>query len=190
MATTIYMIRHAESPYILGQERTRPLSQKGEVDANRIANIMKDKEVDVFVSSPYRRAVQTIEGIAKERNKEITIIEELREKDLKGDYVLTEDELTQSIKHSFEDRDFCLIGGESVREVQNRAIPLLQNLLHQYEGKAIVIGTHGNVMTIIMNFFNPEYGYEFWRSTSKPDIYQLTYTGQTLEKVQRLWDGS
>lgn len=188
METTIYMVRHAESPFILGQERTRPLSNTGEMDANRITHIMKDLEIDHIVSSPYRRAIQTIEGIAQFKNKEIVIKEELKEKDLKGDYPLTEEELYRFIKKSFEDIDFCLPDGESVREVQDRALPVVIDLLQKYEGKSIILGTHGNVMTIIMNYFNSQYGYEFWESTSKPDIYKMVFSREKLLKVERLWD--
>ncbi|MBP1994143.1 helix-turn-helix domain-containing protein [Paenibacillus eucommiae] len=34
---TIYMVRHAESPFVFGQERARGLSAKGLLDARRVA---------------------------------------------------------------------------------------------------------------------------------------------------------
>ncbi|WP_353958403.1 hypothetical protein [Bacillus sp. DX4.1] len=60
-------------------------------------------------------------------------------------------------------------------------------MLKDYEGKNIVIGTHGNIMTIIMNYFDDRYGYDFWKSTSKPDIYRLEFKNESLIKVKRLW---
>ena len=35
---------------------------------------------------------------------------------------------------------------------------VIKNLINNYEGKTIIVGTHGNVMTIIMNYFNKAYG--------------------------------
>ena len=64
MKTTLFMIRHAQSPFIFGQERTRKLSEQGELDANKITEQLKQEKIDVMVSSPYTRAIQTIEGIA------------------------------------------------------------------------------------------------------------------------------
>ncbi len=39
-----------------------------------------------------------------------------------------------------------------------------------------------------MNYFNAEYGYDFWKSTSKPDIYELKFSGEKLQLVNRLWN--
>ncbi|MGE7695217.1 histidine phosphatase family protein [Lysinibacillus sp. NPDC094177] len=188
MDTTIYMIRHAESPFIIGQERTRKLSNQGEIDAKKVTAIMNEKKIDLVVSSPYIRAIQTIEGIVDSKNIEVKVFEELRERQLKGAYKLPEEEIQQAIKKSFEDIDFKLSGGESVRDVQNRAIPIINDLLNNYKTQTIIIGTHGNVMTIIMNYFNKEYGYDFWKNTSKPDIYKLVFSKEKLQLVQRIWE--
>jgi len=182
------MIRHAESPFIIGQERTRKLSNQGEIDAKKVTAIMNEKEIDLVVSSPYIRAIQTIEGIVDSKNIEVKVFEELRERQLKGAYKLPEEEIKQAIKKSFEDIDFKLSGGESVRDVQNRAIPIIKDLLNTFEAKTIIIGTHGNVMTIILNYFNKEYGYDFWENTSKPDIYKLVFSKKKLQLVQRIWE--
>ena len=42
MNTTIYMIRHAKSPFIFGQERMREISQQGIIDAKKVTEIMND----------------------------------------------------------------------------------------------------------------------------------------------------
>jgi len=182
------MIRHAKSPFVVGQELTRELSTQGLIDAKKVADIMDNKKIDLIVSSPYKRAIQTIEEIATNKDIEIIVYEELRERQLKGAFKLTEDEIYQAIKTSFEDIDFHLTDGESIRDVQNRAMPVIKNLLNNYEGKTIIIGTHGNVMTIIMNYFDKAYGYEFWKNTSKPDIYKLVFSGENLLSVHRLWE--
>jgi len=161
--------------------------QQGMIDAEKVTAIMKDKKIDLVVSSPYKRAIQTIEGIANKNDLEIKVFEELRERHL-GDDKMTEVEIQQAIKTSYENIDFSLTGGESIRDVQNRAVPVINNLLHKYHGKNIIIGTHGNVMTTIMNYFNKEYGYEFWKNTSKPDIYKLDFSGETMLSVQRIWE--
>lgn len=35
MKTTIYMVRHAESPFVFGEEKTRGLSEKGLTDSRK-----------------------------------------------------------------------------------------------------------------------------------------------------------
>lgn len=187
MLTTIMMIRHAQSPFVLGEERTRPLSLKGEMDAHKITALMENVKIDVIISSPYKRAIQTIEDIAKHHHLEVQVMEELKERTLNGNYRLSEEEINKAIESSFEDADFSLQEGESVNDVQNRAIPVIHHLIKKHEGKTIIIGTHGNVITIILNYFNKKYGYDFWQSTTKPDIYKLIFSSTKLVDVQRLW---
>ena len=188
ITTTLYMIRHAESPFIFGEERTRKLSANGEIEAEKVAKLMLGEKIDVIISSPFARSIQTIEAIATTRNLEIKLFEELRERMIKGNYQLPWKEVEPAIKMSFEDKDYCLPGGETTRQAQERAIPIIKQVLKEYEGNSIVIGTHGNIMTIIMNYFNENYGYDFWASTSKPDIYKLLFTDGELIDVIRMWE--
>lgn len=189
METIIYMVRHAESPFVSGQERTRGLSEEGLEKAKKVAETFEDIDVDLVVSSSYRRAMQTVEYLANEKGLPIIRFEELRERRIKGlDYKLPWDELVKVIEKSFVDIDFSLSGGESTRKVQERSIPMIEKLLDRYKGKSIVVGTHGNIMTIIMNYYNKEYGFNFWNSTSTPDIYKLSFVSNELRNIDRLWD--
>lgn len=187
MATNLYMIRHAESPFIFGQERTRGLSAEGEIDAEKVAELMLLEKVDVIVSSPFVRSIKTIEEIAATRGLEIELIEELSERMIKGNYKMPWEEVEPAIERSFSDKNYSLAGGETTNQAQERAIPIIKKLLKEHEGKNIVLGTHGNIMTIIMNYFDAQYGYEFWKSTSKPDIYKLEFSNGKLRNVERIW---
>lgn len=189
MKTTIYMVRHAESPFVFGEEKIRGLSEKGLMDSRKIADMFEDIKVDCIVSSPYIRAIQTVQHLADKKELSIIEFEELRERHIKGlDYKMPWEELMIAIKESFIDIDFSLRGGESTRKAQERAIPIIDKLLCEYRGKSIVIGTHGNIMTIIMNYYKKEYGFEFWNSTSMPDIYKMNFESNELKDIERLWN--
>lgn len=189
MQTTIYMIRHAESPFVFGEEKTRGLSKEGLEKSKKVAEIFEDIDVDLIASSSYRRAIQTVEYLANKKDLPIIKFEELRERPIKGlDYKLPWDELVKAIEKSFADIDYSLRGGESTRKAQERSIPIMEKLLDEFKGKSIVIGTHGNIMTIIMNYYDKEYGFNFWNSTSMPDIYKLSFVSNELKNVERLWN--
>ena len=51
--TTIYFVRHAHSTYTK-EERERPLSEKGQLDAENVTHLLKDRHIDVVISSPYK----------------------------------------------------------------------------------------------------------------------------------------
>lgn len=188
MKTTLIMVRHSESPYIFGKERSRELSAKGKEAANKVKEILAEHKNISIVSSPYTRAVQTVQPLAEWKGLSITEYEELRERPIKGlNYKLEERELVKAIQQSFVDKNFCLEGGESTAEAQSRAIPVIHQLLKDHQGKTVVIGTHGNIMTIMLNYFDESFGFDFWHRTSKPDIYELSFFQNNLVRIQRLW---
>ncbi|KMK75555.1 histidine phosphatase family protein [Alkalihalobacillus pseudalcaliphilus] len=190
MITTVFMVRHAESPFKKGEERTRGLSQKGFDDVETVTNLLIDKEIAAVVSSPYTRAIQSVESIAKQRGLEIQTYEGLKERSIKAwDYQLPKAELLVAIQQSLEDKDYCLRGGETIKEAQERSLPIVKELLKKYKGEAIVIGTHGSIMTSILNGFDEQFGFAFWQSTTKPDIYKLQFKDEQLLQVERLWQG-
>ncbi len=188
MSTYIYFVRHAISPFSLDNERNRGLSEQGKRDAIRVAEILKSEGIDVVSSSTFARAIDTVRPLADLLNKDIFQYEELVERPIASLKIeIGEDELQRAIERSFADIDFCLEEGETTRQAQERAVPRIKQLLADYEGKKIAIGTHGNMMTIVLNYLDKNYGYEFWSQTSKPDIYKLEFEGEQLVKVERLW---
>jgi 2,3-bisphosphoglycerate-dependent phosphoglycerate mutase len=186
--TTVYMVRHAESPFVFGQEKTRGLSEEGLLAAKLVADKLSGVSINHVASSNYTRAVQTVQYVADSRNLPIEQFEELRERAIKGlDYKAPWEELEAAIERSFTYIDYALAGGETTRQAQMRSIPIVQKLLSEHRGGNIVIGTHGNIMTAIMNFYDNGYGGAFWKRTSKPDIYRLAFEENQLAEVERMW---
>ncbi|OPA78615.1 histidine phosphatase family protein [Paenibacillus selenitireducens] len=189
MNTTVYMVRHAESPFVHGEEQTRGLSEEGFVEARKVADLLEGVALDGIVSSTYTRAIQTVQELADRKGLPILQFEELRERAIKGlDDKAPWEELVKAIEKSFVDLDYALEGGESSRQAQQRAIPIFEQLLQEYRGKQIAVGTHGNIMTILMQYYDHTLGFEFWSSTSMPDIYKMTFYNNQLESIERIWD--
>lgn len=188
MNTYIYMVRHGESPKLEGDERTRGLTEKGSLDAHRVTDILKTEEIDTFISSPYKRAVLTIEKTADFYEKEILIYENLKEcMFLSEDQIISDKEVYPLVKKMFSNPDFALTEGESYKDCQRRVVKVLKEILMDFQGRKIVIGTHGLVMTQMMNYFDNQYGFEFLINTSKPDVYKLEFNEEQLMNIERLW---
>jgi 2,3-bisphosphoglycerate-dependent phosphoglycerate mutase len=51
----------------------------------------------------------------------------------------------------------------------------------------VALGTHGNLLALILNALDSRFGHEFWRELSFPDVYQLVFDGTTCLGVERLW---
>jgi len=186
--TVIFMVRHAESQYIPGQEKARGISEKGRQDAVKVKDLLLPEGIDAFFSSPYQRAVQTLEPAARAAGKEIAIIDELRERTLAADHVqIPSEQFADFKKRLYNDFRHAFPGGESSEEAQRRGTEAFMQLLRRHPGKKLALGTHGDIMTLILNSFDPKFGYAFWRSTSMPDVYKLVFEDRALKAVTRCW---
>ncbi|MFC5449347.1 histidine phosphatase family protein [Paenibacillus aestuarii] len=191
MSTYIYFVRHGIAPFSVELESTArgaSLNDQGQADAKKVAELLCCEAIDVIISSSYHRAKETVTPLAELLQKEIIPYDELVERSIATlKHPVPDEQLRMAIEKSFADIDFCMPEGETTRQAQERAIPIIMKLLDDYEDKRIVIGTHGNIMTIILNYFDSAYGFEFWQQTSKPDIYKLEFVDKKLASVERLW---
>lgn len=183
VTTQIYLVRHAHST-VTADEVGRPLSPKGEESLSRLSKIMAGEFIDAVYSSPYRRAVQTIERIAKTYDCSISLVDGFRERQLSLAPIADRE---AAVQRAWQETDFALPGGESNRAAAERGITALRDVLHNQQGKRVAIGVHGTIMTLIMHALDGGYGLEFSRSLSTPDIYRLTFHGDTFVSGRRLW---
>ena len=88
----------------------------------------------------------------------------------------------------WQDFDFKLLGGESLREVQERNIAALFDVIRNNLGENVVIGTHGTALSTIINYFNPNFEYaDFWRIVDKmPYILCFIFNDIKLESIEEV----
>ena len=158
--TDIYFIRHAESDYSVRKSSIRPLTEKGRADCRLVTEFLDNKDIDVVLSSPYKRAVDTLRGFADKNNFGILTIEDFCEQKSDSGYLYRAIDFSTFMKNLWTDFDYKLSDGESLAECQKRNIAALKNVLTQYEGKNIVIGTHGIALSTIINYYDNTFGYE------------------------------
>jgi len=172
-----------------GQERQRPLSSRGKEAARGLVGLFYNRPLDGLISSSYKRAHETLEDLASDKGLDITLKDELVERRMKAPGIMMDwPQLVEAIEKTFKDKDFHLEGGESVHMAQARAIPTIIDLLRTYENKTLALGTHGNIMTIILNHFDDSYGFDFWQSLRMPQVVKAVFQGESLLHVEVLED--
>lgn len=175
--TKVYFVRHAQPEHAWKEDRTRPLTKEGKEDSGIVLEFLKDKEIDVFYCSPYKRSIDTIADTAEYFGKEIIINEDLRERE-KGqagnDHGM--------FQKRWADHNYYEDGGESIAMVQKRNMEVLNKILSDNYNKKIVIGTHGTALSTILNFYDRSFGYEdFMRIIDwMPYIIELDFEGDKL----------
>jgi 2,3-bisphosphoglycerate-dependent phosphoglycerate mutase len=177
---TILLVRHAEpvKPGTAGfDEFTRPLTEKGLLDAHRLCEMNASVRIDAVYSSPYVRARQTIEPIARARDIAINAIDDLRER------VLSLSELPDwraHLRRSWEDFDYALPDGESGRVAQARVMRALDTLATRHAGGTVIAASHGNLIALALHAIVPDVvDYAFWESIPMPAMFTLIRDGKS-----------
>ena len=185
--TTVYFVRHCKADNSVQDDRLRPLKEKGLQDRELVTRYLSDKEITAVLSSPYKRAVDTLVPFAKAADLEITLVESLRER--KSDSVwLPDEEFLQFVGRQWADFSYALPDGESLGEVQQRNIEALEMALTEHSGESLVIGTHGTALSTIINYYDNNYGInDFLAMVSiMPWIVVMEFDGLQCKQIEKM----
>ena len=170
MKNTYYFIRHAHSNYT-PDEINRPLSDKGQESLAKL-DFLADKPITAIYSSPYRRAIQTVEPLAQSLKLAIQTDKRLIERKLSSQAIADQD-FEEALMQLWSQPTFSFIGGESNQQAQQRALVLLYELESKHQNEEIIISSHGNLICILLSAFDPGIDYNFWCGLSMPDVLVL-----------------
>jgi len=180
----VLLVRHAHADWV--PDEARPLSAQGLRDAEEVAELLLSCAPERIYSSPYPRAVQTVEPLASRLGLEIEIVDGLRERTLADGAVADFD---AALEASWADLDLSFPGGESSREAMERFSAAFNDVVSRHDKGTIAIGTHGNVFGLLLHQSDAAYGHEFWYSMTWPDVYRLSLDCGRIIAVERLWKG-
>jgi 2,3-bisphosphoglycerate-dependent phosphoglycerate mutase len=181
--TTIYLIRHAHAKW--RHDESRPLSEAGIKAAAMLADRLSSRPIVAVYTSPSTRSVETVQPLAKRLGLRLEPIPDLRERELP---VVPPSEFDALVRQAWSNPDEVPGGGESNVRAQARGLAVVQTILARHVGSQVVVGTHGNLLALILNGLDSRFAYDFWRELSFPDIYKLEFDGSKLLGVERLWD--
>ena len=149
-------------------------------DRKLVTEFLLDKHIDVIVSSPYKRAIDTIADFAETSNLKIEIIEDFRERRVDSEWIA---DFQTFCKKQWEDFNYKLSDGETLNEVQSRNINALNNVLEHYKGKTIVIGSHGTSLSTIINYYDKTFGYSEFEKIRNVMPWVVKFTFEDMDCI-------
>lgn len=176
----IYVIRHCEAE---GQPPEAPLTAKGMKQALELAEFFSTIEVDRIISSPYKRAMDSIQPLAKNIGVRVEADARLTERIL-SDHPMPD--WFEKLRNTFEDLDLKFEGGESSLEAMNRIVEVVEGILHSRDENTIIV-THGNLMSLLLKHINADFGFEEWKNLRNPDVYLIKYEENKMG-FARIWE--
>ncbi|WP_438834805.1 histidine phosphatase family protein [Streptococcus pluranimalium] len=179
MKQTIYLIRHAEPNVNNHNDDERELTTKGLQDCQLLLDYFKDISIDRIYSSPFKRTLQTIDELAKEKNLPIQIKENFRERKIDDVWI---DDFNTFSQRQWQDFNYKLAKGESLQEVQDRNIQQLQEILKEQE-TSIIISSHGTAISTILNYYDHQFAFDNFQAIKQlmPFLVKLSFENGKLQ---------
>lgn len=140
-----------------------PLSQQGIEQAQRLAEAAGHYKIDLIISSPLKRALETSEIVSKICGIPVITDTRLMEQDY-GIYEGADrkDPLFLANKRNFAYR---YPNGESMMQTAFRIYGLLNDIKVKYNDKNVMLISHGGVCRIINTYFQDMTNEEFFNYT-------------------------
>lgn len=136
--TRLLLVRHGETVdnvnQIMQGQTQGELTQKGVLQAEELAQQMRDESIDVFVSSDLKRSIDTCRIIAQSHGLPVVQTPLLRERDWGG--------FTGRFIPDLKDEQWP-DDIETITDLRARAQAFLEFISKQYSGKTVLAVGHG-----------------------------------------------
>lgn len=188
MTKKLYLIRHGKAS-MDGIDRERILDDDGVIQAEslckKIKSQFKNKSLRL-ISSPFKRAVQTIEKLSEDFDVKIQENSCLEEISIGKDEKLSKHQI---IERMWQDENFKVKNGSSQSEHVHKIKFELNSILKDfYENNYnLILVSHGNSIGIILKYFlNQKFTFENWKNISMPDMYSVSFDkNNNVENFER-----
>jgi 2,3-bisphosphoglycerate-dependent phosphoglycerate mutase len=157
-STHVLLIRHGQSEgnaeRRFGGHTATPLSSRGRRQAHATAHALKDEELTAIYSSDLARAVETAQPLAKLTGLPVNATNAFRERSVGVMEGLTFEDAAQQHPDQYaallrRDFEHVLTGGESYRQLLDRAWQKLDEVIAQHQGGRIAVFSHTGTICIL-----------------------------------------
>lgn len=150
------------------------LTEKGIEQAQELAKLVAEAKVDMILTSPLVRAMDTGKIVSEYCNIPMMVDNRLIEQN----YGIYEGVDRTNEEFLVNKRNFAYRypNGESMMQVAYRIYGLLEDIKEKYSGKDVLLISHGGVCRIVETYFNDMTNEEFFNYTlenAQLKIYEL-----------------
>jgi probable phosphomutase (TIGR03848 family) len=159
--TTLVLVRHAVThetgPILSGRTPGIELSEKGREQAAAVADRLSMFPLAAVYASPIERTTQTALEIASRHGLSVRCLDDMIEADY-GEWTgkrleeLAKTDLWKVVQVAPSTARFP--GGESIREMQTRAVTALERLVTCHRGELFVVVSHSDVIKAAVAHFS------------------------------------
>lgn len=163
MVKTVYLVRHGNIPSnnnkIYAGCSDEVLSEDGITQAEGLGKWMQDLDISTIYTSPIRRAIQTAQILNKYIKGELVVEPDLKEMKMGPWEGLSEDEVANKYPSAYQiwlkrPAELRLDGREALRDVQQRALKVINKILKENQNNTTLLVTHVAIIRCLLLYFN------------------------------------
>lgn len=172
MQTTLYLVRHGETEYnrrqiMQGRCINSSLNETGRRQARALAQRFAGTTFSVAYTSTLRRAIETAEIVLDGRPDvpvfQLADLDEMSWGSYEGTPASERLRLALAEIYAEWDRgiyDRPVAGGESIADVQARAVRAVRGIVERHPGETVLVVTHGRLLRVVLASLLDAYGLE------------------------------
>lgn len=193
--TLVLLIRHglaeATGDRLYGTTPDIHLSDEGKSQAERVAERLSGVKLAAVYSSPFERCLETAEPLAVTRRLDVRILGDLGEVDY-GRWTgrtftsLRQTPLWRRVHQLPSSVRFP--GGESLREVQDRAVRALEEIVAGHPRDVVAVVSHGDVIRLLLAHYAGLHMDLFHRLVADRASVSAVTVGEGVPRVVRMND--
>ncbi|HEY0365991.1 MAG TPA: histidine phosphatase family protein [Pyrinomonadaceae bacterium] len=158
LLTNVLLIRHGQSKgnaeRRFGGHTATPLSARGRNQADATARTLQSESITAIYSSDLARAIETAKPLANITGLPVNGTTAFRERDVGVMEGLTFEDAAQEHPDQYaallrRDFEYVLIGGESYRQLLDRARQRLDEIIEEHRGGKIAVFSHTGTICIL-----------------------------------------
>ena len=159
MTTTIILVRHGQTAWNVAQvfrgQIDIELDETGLKQAELLGEYLSQCKLDAVFSSPLKRAVQTAEAIVRHHGLAVEIAPGLNDIDFGEWQGLSFQEVRTRFNELFatwvsDPHRVRMPSGESLDDVHQRALAVVNQVVDKHEGKVVVLVSHRVVNKVLI----------------------------------------
>jgi len=137
-----------------------------------LAGALEPLGIAALYSSPYRRAIATLEPFATLSSMPIGIEPDLRERKLTDGF---HPDHRSVARKAWEDLAFALPGCETGLACRRRVRRVVDRLAAKHPGERIALASHGNAIALYLGSLDGRFGFDEWSAMQNPDVFAVDY---------------
>ena len=195
----LILVRHGETAWNAQKRyqgtKNPGLNDKGRKQAKAVANELKHEKIDAIYCSPMRRARETLEEIIKfHPSIEPVFLDNLVELNYGGFEGLTKQEIAEKFGDYLHERvkkgiHFKYPSGESVAELLERIIGVLERLKKKHFGQIVLIVGHSNANKAMLHLIVDFPKEDFYELYHPHDLIYIVDLKEEKPKVRHKYVG-